>query len=189
MGKFTDLLLRMRKMYAAAHTQNRPLRLQKFTGHLADLHGMTFHRRLVCPHGHLLRILKFRNLLQLNVTRKVNQNRPRSSGSRNVKGLPYNAGKLFGVPHDIAVFDKGFHRAGNVRLLEHISADLMRIHLSGQTHHRNAVGKGRGNACDQVLGTGTAGDRYDTCLSCNPCVTAGRMCRTLLLAHQNRLNV
>ena len=189
MGKFTDLLLRMRKMYAAAHTQNRPLRLQKFTGHLTNLHSVTFHGRLVCPHGHLLRILKFRNFLQLNITRKVNQNRPRSSGSRNVKCLPYNAGKLFGIPHDIAVFDKGFHRAGNVRLLEHISADLMGIHLSGETHHRNAVGKGRGNAGDQVLGTGTAGDGYDTCLSCNSGITAGCMCRALLLPHQYRVNI
>ena len=49
---------------------------------------------------------------------------------------------------------EGLAGAGNVRLLEHVAAQKLRVHLAGNRHQGDAVHVSGGNAGNQVGGTG-----------------------------------
>ena len=85
-----------------------------------------------------------------------------------MKSLLENTGDFVCVLYQIAVFHKRFHRAGNIRLLEHVAADQFGVYLAGNTYQGNAVSKSRGDSCDHIGSSRAGGDGTDAHLSRDP---------------------
>ena len=111
---------------------------------------MALDRRLVGSHIHFIRITEFGDLGILDINGDVNEDRPLSSGICHIKGFLENSGNIIHIPDKVAVFYKGFRRARNIGLLEHIAAKQLAVHLSGNADQGYAVCKGCCNAGDQI---------------------------------------
>ena len=86
----------------------------------------------------------------LDINGDVDEDRPLSSGICHIKGFLENSGNIIHIPDKVAVFYKGFRRACNIGLLEHIAAKQLAVHLSGNADQGYAVCKGCCNAGDQI---------------------------------------
>ena len=123
---------------------------------------MPLDRGLVGAHIDLLRVLELINHRILDIDGDIDEHRPSAACVGDVESLLKNPGDIVYILDQIAVFDKGLHRAGNVCLLKGIAAQQIRMYLPGDAHQRNAVRKSGGDTGDHIGGTGAAGDGTDT---------------------------
>ena len=65
-----------------------------------------------------------------------------------MEGLFKHPGQVLHGLYQVAVLGKGLAGAGDVRLLEHVPAQLLQIHLAGDGDDGDGVHIGRGNAGD-----------------------------------------
>ena len=145
---------------------------------------MALEAGLVAADVHLFRIGEL-DLGPLDVHRHVNQHRPLTACSGDVKGFLENAGELPGVFYQIAVLDKGLAGAGDVGLLEHVPAQEAAFHLAGDDHQGNRVHVGGGDAGDQVERAGAGGGDADRRTAGQAGVARGRVGGVLLLPHED----
>ena len=150
---------------------------------------MSFYSRFICAHAHTVRIFEFAYRRILHIDRNVDQDRTFSAGICNIKCFFKNLRNVLCIFDQIAVFDKGFRRSSDIRLLEHIAADQLAVDLSGNAHKRNAVCKSRCDASNQVCRTGTARYRAYAHLAGHTSQTAGCMRRILLRSDQDRFDI
>ncbi len=148
---------------------------------------MSLDRRLIGPHIYFFRIRKFTNCRILDIDRHIDQYRSFSSGISDIERLLEDSRNLVGAAYQIAVFNKGFRRSGNIRLLKHIRTEQFAVYLSRNTHKRYTVRKRRRNSCNHIGCPRTGSHCTDSHLSRHPRQTARRMCRVLLRAHQDRI--
>lgn len=106
-------------------------------------------------------------------------------GGGDVKRFLENPGQL-GCPLDnITVFGEWLGRAGDIGLLEHIPAQQIAAHLSGDDHQRNRIHISRGDAGEQVGSTWAGGSYANTDFAGNPRIARCGMSGVLFGAHQN----
>ena len=177
------------QMDAAAHADNGPFGSLELFDHFFDLDGVTNDSGLIGADADRLRIDEFADLRVLHIDRDINEDRSAAAGAGNVKGLLHDPRDIRSLAHDIAEFYKRFAGTGDIHLLEDVAPHETAVDLSGDADQRNAVGKGRGNAGDQIGRTGTAGGDSDADFSRDPCIAAGFMGCVLLLPHQDGLNI
>ena len=125
----------------------------------------------------------------LDINGNIDQYRPFSTGIGNIKCFLEHSGNIIYIFHQIAVFYKRFHGAGNIRLLEHITAQQFTVDLTGNADHGDTVSKCRGNTGDHIGGTGAGGHRTYTGSSGHTGNTAGRMGCVLFCTDQHRFDV
>ena len=156
--KTDDLIRGIAQVYAAAHADNGAFGALELSDHLFDLHSMTGHCGLIGPQVHALRIGEMAHGLLLDIDRQVDQDRASAAGIGDIEGLLDDPRNVRGIAHDIAVFDKRFAGAGNIRLLEYITAHHLAVHLTGDTYKGNTVRKRGRDSSDQICRSGAAGD-------------------------------
>ena len=177
------------EQHAAPHADDGAFCPLQFFDHLFDLYRMALHRGLIGAHIDFRRVLKPAQSRILNVDGYVDQHGPLAACVGDMKSLFENPGNVVHILDQVTVLHKRLHRAGNVRLLEGIAAQQIRMYLPGNAHQGNAVREGGGNTGNHIGGAGTAGYRADPGPARKPGHAAGRMGRVLFRADQNGLNL
>ena len=147
----------------------------QFLDNLFDLYGVPLDRGLISTQIYLFRIMEVFDNSILNINGNIDQYRTFSSGICNIKCLFEYPGNIIYVLYQITVFYKRFHRTGDIRLLEHITAQQFTVYLSGDTDQGNAVRKCRGNTRDDIRSTRSGSHRTHTGSAGHTCHTAGGM--------------
>ena len=105
-----------------------------------------------------------------------------------MEGLLEDPGDVRRPFDNVAVFGKGFRRAGDVRLLEHIPPQQVAADLAGDDHQGNGIHIRGGDAGEQVGGAGAGGGDAHAGTAGDAGVAAGRVSGVLLGAHQNMMD-
>ena len=113
----------------------------------ADLAGMALGGRLIGADFRLFRVIE-PGFPALHVHGHVHQHRAGAAALGNVKSFLYDAADFLFVFHQVAVLDKGLHRPGDVRFLEHVPPQQPGIHLAGEDDQGDGIHVGGGNAAD-----------------------------------------
>ena len=187
--KLQNLIRGIAQMHTAAHADDGAFCPLQLVDDLLDLDRVSRDRGLVSPQVDRLRILEVTDGLLLDIDREVDQDRALAACIGNVEGLLHDPGDIRHVAHDIAVFDEGFAGAGNIRLLEHITAHHLAVDLTRDADQRNTVREGRRDAGDQVGRAGAAGRDRDTDPAGDPGIAARRVGRALLLSDQDCMDI
>ena len=153
-----------------------------------DLHGVASGVGLVAYYIHLVGVFKAVDLVLLYIHRDIYQHGTFTSRRGNVERLLENARQILSFAHEVAVLDERLARAGDVRLLEHISAQQVAFDLTRDSDHGYRVRICGGDARDKVCGAGARGRDTNARKSAAARITARRVRRVLLLTHEHVLN-
>ena len=124
-----------------------------------------------------------------DVLRYVDQHRAGPPGRREVERLLDRHGELGDVLHQEVVLHARPRDADGIALLERVLADRVRGHLPGEDHHRHRVHVRGGDPGHGVGYTGTGGDQAYPDLLARPRVAVGRVRCSLLVPHQDVLDL
>ena len=124
----------------------------------------------------------------LNILGDVHNNRSGLAGAGDVKGLFDNAAQILPAADGDGVLGDAAGDANNIHFLEGVISDQIEGNLSGEADQRHAVVVGRGDAGDQVGGSGTAGDQTDADPARGTGVAVGRVDQPLLVAGKHHFN-
>ena len=102
-----------------------------------------------------------------------------------MKGLLYHSGDVVGVLDQIAVLDEGGHGAGDVHLLEDVTAQQIALYLAGDGHQGDGVHIGGGDAGDEVGRARPGGDHAYAGLARHAGVAGGHVAGVLFRADQS----
>ena len=122
---------------------------------------------------------------QRNILGQVDQHRSRPTGTRNRERLAHRGIDVLGAAHDVAVLHHRQAHAEHIHFLEGIGSHHRRLYLAGDGHHRHGIEKGIGDAGQQVGRARARGCKADADLAGRACVTIGRECGALFMAHQD----
>ena len=115
---------------------------------------------------------------------------PGRPDSRHIKGFADRAcATSLGVGHQIVVLGDGQRDPGDVGFLKGVGADQLAAHLSGDADDRRRIEHGCGNSRDHVGRAGSRSRDGDAHLPAGARVTVGHVRRSLLVAHQDVMDV
>lgn len=149
--------------HAATGKDDRPLGRLDQLHHLVKLLGIGLIGRVVGLEPYLLVRFEGGDGL-LDILGDIHQNRPRTTGTGNVKGFLENPGQLLHRRDEIIVFGAGPGDPDDVHFLEGVVADQVRRDLTADDHQGNRVHVGRGDARDGIGGPGARRDDADATL-------------------------
>ena len=188
-AEFPDHRLAVAQDHAAACDQQRLLCLVDRRDDLGHLLRVSLGIRTVSADIYLLRIHKLLpQLCHLDIPRNIDQHRALTACGGDVEGFLEDPRDIVRVLHQIAVFHEGLRGAAHVRLLEHILAQEMRIHLSGDGDDRDTVGISRGQCCDEVRRAGSGRSHAYGSPAADAGVPAGLVACVLFLSRKNMLD-
>ena len=182
--EFDEFLMGATGNHPAAAVDDRTLGLRDQLGRPLDLSRMPLQGRLVGTHARVLRVGKHHGLFR-HVLRDVHHHRSRPPGPRDVKRPLDRQRQVLHLLHQDVVLHAGPRDADRVDFLESVVADQRGAHLPGEHHQRHGVHVGIGNAGHGV-GRARAGSHQNhPDFSGRFGIALGRMCRALLVAHQD----
>ena len=187
-GQRPNFLMRSRINRAAADIQQGPLGFADQLRRTLDLTRVAFHGRLEAGDGHFFdrRVVK---LSAEDVLGNVYQHRSGPSRPGDMERFGNDAGQLFHVFDQPVVLGDRHGDAGDVGFLERIGADEICLDLARDGDNRHRVHHGVGNGRDQVRRARSRSRKADADFAGGERIAFGHMARTLLVAHQNMLDV
>ena len=97
--------------------------------------------------------------------------------------------QLCHILYDIAVLCDRHYHAGDIHLLKGILAEGGKVHVRRDRHHRNGIHISRGDPRHKIGRAGAAGRHADAHFSGRPGIAVRRMCRALLMACQDMMDL
>ena len=173
---------------AAAGIQHRTLGAEHQLHGTLDLTGMSNVHRVVGTHADPVRVAEHR-LFRGYVLGDVNDNRPGPPGRGDIERLLDGLGQPVDILHQEVVLDAGPGDADVVGFLERVIADQVRRDLPGEHHHRYRIHVGGGNAGHGVGRTGPGSHDHDTGPAGGTRIAVCRVSCSLLVAHQDMLDL
>ena len=125
----------------------------------------------------------------LRVLSDVDQNRPRTARSRDIESFSDGARDFVGVGDEIVMLRDGQRNAGDVGLLKGVGADQLAANLSRDADDWRRIEHRSGNARDHIGRAGSGRGNGDADFPAGASVTVGHVRRTLLVAHQDVVNL
>src|SRR5690606_21584531 len=126
---------------------------------------------------------------QADILGDVDQHRAGTAGAGDVEGPPHGLGQVLDVAHQEVVLDARPGDADRVALLERVFADGRGRHLAADDDQRDRVHVGGGDAGDGIGDARTAGDDAHAHLLRRARIGVGRVHGSLLVAHQDVLEL
>ena len=126
---------------------------------------------------------------ELHVLGDVDDHRARAPAACHVEGLVQDARQVGDRAHQVIVLRAVPRDADGVAFLERVGADEVRRHLPRDADQRDRVEQRVGQAGDDVGGAGARGHQQHADLARRAGIALGGMGRTLLVAHQDVLDV
>ena len=115
----------------------------------------------------------------------IHQDRPGSAAFRNGKSAPQSFGQFFHIFHNIAMLGNGHGHACDIHFLKAVLPQHGQRHIGSDSHHRDGIHKGCGNACHQIRSTGAAGGHAYAYFAGGPCIPVRRMGSSLFVGSQD----
>jgi len=138
LGQLAQFLRGVGKDHAAAHEQDRLLRLVQGRSGETNLPRMALRARLVAGKADAFVRLAFQ-FRHCDIHRNVHDHRPRPPAARDVERLLDHPGQVVQVLDQVIVLRDRARDAGRVRLLESVVADQVRPDLAGDRDHGDGV--------------------------------------------------
>ena len=113
------------------------------------------------------------------------RDRARPAGSRQIKRLLYDPRDVRCVFYQKTVLGKRFRRAGDVRFLKYVAAQLVAGNLTGDGHQRHRIHIGGSQCGQKVQRTGTGGGDTHAGPPADPAIGRSRVSCVLLLPNEN----
>ena len=123
-----------------------------------------------------------------NILRDVDQHRTRTSGSGNAERIAHGVRQLLHIAHNEIVLGDRHGDAGDIDLLEGVSADEARADVAGDGDHRDGVHISRCDAGDEVGRARAARCEAHADLAGGTGIAVRRMSRALFMCRQNVMN-
>ena len=180
-GKGPEKVLGSCQRHTATAVEQGPLGRSQHGQGRADLRAICW-RCLGAGRGWSL------NLGQQNVFGNINPHRPGAASLGQVDGFLQNARQVFGVVHQVAVFDDAQGHAKDVGFLKGVGTNQSGGDLPGDHQQGDGIHVGIGNASDQVGGAGAGGGNTNPQLATGPGITVCRQGAGLLVAAQHMLH-
>ncbi|EKE18389.1 MAG: hypothetical protein ACD_10C00010G0007 [uncultured bacterium] len=149
---------------------------------------MPLDNRIIRAHLNRLRIIEGTHLGR-NIFRNINHDRAGTASRRNMEGFFDRHGQILDVFNQEVVFDAGSGNTDCVALLERILADIGCRHLTGDDNHRNRVHVGSRNTGHGIGHARPRCHQSDTYLLRRTRIGIRRVNRSLLMAHENVLDL
>ena len=121
----------------------------------------------------------------LNVLGDVDQHGTRTTRRGNLEGLANGGGKVLDLAHEVVVLGDGQRDARDVDLLEAVSTDERVGHVAGNSHERNRIEVGGGDARHEIGGAGARGGDDHAGLAGGAGVAVGRVGGSLLVGGEH----
>ena len=185
LGKLRELGRRARGDDTASRVYDGTLRLLDCARRLLHLLAVALVRGLVRLEPDLGGIAVRNVELAREVARDVDDHGARTSGRSDVICLGDGLGDIGRLLDEVAVFHDGKRDARHIRLLERIAAQRIGGNLTGDDDERDGVHVRRRDARDRVGSTGTARDDDGADLAGRTRIAIGSVHRTLLVAHED----
>ena len=160
--------------------------MEHFQGFL-ELSHMDAGAGLVTADVDCLRVFRAAEFCH-DILRKVDEDRARTAGTGDVKGLLDDAAQVFPVPYGDTVFGDAAGDAHDIDLLESVISDEVPGYLACEAYERHAVIVCGGKTCHQVGGSRAAGHQTDADFSCGPGVGVSLVYQSLLVAGKDNVD-
>ncbi len=149
---------------------------------------MPLHHRIIGAHVDLFRV-DIVGALSGDILGNVHNDRPRATGSGDVKSLFQGNRQIRDILHQEIVLDAGTGNADRIDFLEGVVADQGGGNLTGDDHHGNGVHIGGGNAGHRIGRARAGGHQHHTGFTGGTGVTIRGMGCSLLMADQNMFDL
>ena len=140
----------------------------------------------ICHRRNFLRLLRcVFTYIRGYILGYIHQHRARPAGSGDLKCLADGFCQNIHILDNDAVFGHRHGDAGDIHLLETVLAQKGGPHVGRNSHYRNGIHIGGGNAGDQIGGAGAAGGKAHAHFSRSSGITVRRMGRALLVGGED----
>ena len=126
---------------------------------------MNTFARFISPYIYILRIF-FTSHRNLYIFWNINNYRPRSSGSRNIKSFLDNSSKILSLSDSYTIFTYAVCYTYDINFLKRIISHKIKRNLSCKTYKRNTVIVCRCDTCNKICRSRSTRHKTNTGLSC-----------------------
>ena len=173
-----------RPNHTATDIQNRLGRIENEVSRSLNLLTVRLGHRLVARKFDLWRPAELK-LAHLGILGDVNQNRAGTTGTSDFVGGHDGRRNVFSASDEEAVLSDRHGDTHDVRLLEGVRANRVRVDLTGDSQHRYRIHVCIRDGCDQVGRARPRGCNANADSTGGGRVTLGRVTGSLLVTHQD----